>query len=112
MFNFRSGGAKGFVAPLSGNVERPSFHGYTPATRWRPEWTPAFLVFQGGIPRTKSASITGGGQIYGREYTAMNLANIIVANAPGFNSITGGGQIPYDPAFLQPLAGGQSGVGS
>lgn len=91
-----------------------TFHGYAPATRWRPEWTPAFLSFQAGVPRTKGASITGGGQIYGREYRAMaaNAPNVLKAYAPGFYSFTGGGQIPYDPAQLQALFGGARGTGS
>jgi hypothetical protein len=102
------------LGAIFGRKLKKSFHGYTPATRYAPEFIVPFLVFQGGVPKTKFASLVGGGQMPSHEYRAMsaNNGNVLISNAPGYYSITGGGQIPFNPAFLQPLSGGTAGVGS
>lgn len=101
-----------------GRINRAAFHGYAPATKFRPEWTPGFLSFQGGAPNLKFASLAGGGQVYignqqmGRWEGVPVAGNIIYAQSGKIASITGGGQIPYHPAGLQALLGGRQGVGS
>ena len=90
---------------------RPTFHGYAAATRMRPEWQTAFLVFQAGFAHLRDGSMTGGGQIYGHEY-AGTFTPLIVAYAPGVGSTLGGGQLPGYPPSLQALFGGQKGTGS
>ena len=112
MFGF---GRRHPLPPVAGRITRPSFLGYTPATRFNPGGLgvgAGIMVFEGGVNRTKAASITGGGQIYGHEFTAMGMGNIIIANAPGLTSMVGGGQIASRPAWLQALAGGRLGIGS
>lgn len=87
-----------------------SFHGYTPATRLRPEWRVQFLVFQGGAAHLRTGSLTGGGQVYGHEYGAF-FVPIIQQYATPIASAVGGGQVVARPGFLSALFGGSSGVG-
>lgn len=106
------------VPAFIGRINRAAFHGYTPATKFRPEWTPGFLSFQGGMPNLKLASLAGGGQVYignqqmGHWEGHFVAGNIIYNQTGKIASIVGGGQIPYHPAGLQALLGGKSGVGS
>lgn len=90
---------------------RPTFHGYAAALRMRPEWRVAFLVFQGGNPRQRKGSLTGGGQMYAHEFEGR-AAMLAVPNAPGVRSLVAGGQFPAAAAALAALYGGQQGTGS
>lgn len=91
--------------------QRKTFHGYAAPLRYRPEWITAFLVYKAGNPDLKMSSMTGGGQIYGREYRAFGK-QVINDYAPGISSGVGGGQVNARPAFLAALFGGGQGVGS
>lgn len=92
---------------------RPHFQGYATPTKVKPEWTVPYLVFQGGVPRTRDNSLTGGGQIYGREFQAMfSQPPVIVPNRTPIVSLVGGGSLPSMPASLQALLGGAQGSGS
>lgn len=86
---------------------RLTYHGYAAPTLIAPEWTVSYLVFQAGIPRLKSASITGGGQVYGHEYLGF-FRPVVKGYTPAISSLTGGGQIPSSPPFLTRLFGGGS----
>lgn len=90
---------------------RRTFHGYAAPTRFSPQWRVQALVFQAGAARLRNGSLTGGGQIYGREYQGYQQP-LLSDYTPGVLSITGGGQIPAYPASLQALFGGASGTGS
>ena len=89
---------------------RRTFHGYAAAI-WGPRWITPNLVFKAGLPDHKSASITGGGQIYGHEFQGL-FTPLFAWNTPGVVSWTGGGQIPGQPPMLVPLLGGSQGQGS
>lgn len=91
--------------------QRKSFHGYAAPLRFAPQWRVGALVFKAGMPDLKAASITGGGQIYGREYRAYGK-QVISEYTPGIASQTGGGQVNARPAFLSALFGGSQGTGS
>lgn len=91
--------------------QRKSFHGYAAPLRFRPEWRVGALVFKGGAPDLKASSMTGGGQIYGREFRAYGQ-QVISTYTPGIASQVGGGQVPARPAFLSALFGGNQGTGS
>lgn len=87
-----------------------TFHGYS-SPWWGPTWETAYLVYQAGIPRARTASLTGGGQIYGHEF-AGPFTPLYITNTPGVLSITGGGQILGLPPSLAGLFGGNRGLGS
>ncbi len=85
--------------------------GYGIATKVRPEWLVGYLTFQGGIPRQRMGSLTGGGQ------AVANLGGppgppVIVPNTSILTSIAGGGMLPARPFFAAPLAGGASTTGN
>jgi len=84
------------------------FQGYTAAQRLRPEWRVQFLVFQGGNPRLKASSMTGGGQIYGHEYGGY-FQPVRKSYSTPVTSKVGGGQVAARPGFLQALFGGNVG---
>lgn len=90
---------------------RKTFKGYAAPTKVRPEWTVPYLVYQAGIPRSRDMSLTGGGQIYGREFQGT-FTPFVVPNVSRIGSLTGGGQMPSLPPALQALLGGQHGQGS
>jgi hypothetical protein len=71
---------------------------------YRPVWHVGHLVYQGGVPKLKRSSLTGGGFIYGRDLAGKE--------APGWQpyatpvaDFVGGGLIPSRPAFLTGLGG-------
>jgi len=88
-----------------------AFQGYTKPSMYAPQWYVGNLVFQGGNPRQRQGSMTGGGQIYGHELEGL-FQPVIVPYATPVISPVAGGQINANPAFLQALFGGASGNGS
>ena len=96
---------------MFGLPARKTFHGYAAATRWAPQWTVAYLVFQAGAPKLRAGSLTGGGQIYGREYGGM-AQNLLMEYSNPLLAQMGSGQIVAYPPSLAALYGGASGTGS
>jgi hypothetical protein len=92
-------------------IKWPSFNGYAKPGRYIPEWRVGNLVFQSGNPRLKASSMTGGGQIYGHEYTG-DFVPLMQAYTTPIISTVGGGQIPARPSFLTALFGGAQGNGN
>lgn len=88
-----------------------SFLGYTRPLNYAPQWYVGNLVFQGGNPRLRAGSMTGGGQIYGREYQGV-FQPVQVPYATPVVSPVGGGQVLSRPSFMQALFGGAQGTGS
>jgi hypothetical protein len=89
-------------------IKTPSFMGYTKPGRLVPEWYTGYLVFQGGNPRQRTGSLTGGGQVYGHEYAPL-FEPVIQAYSTPVTNLVAGGQIPSNPSFLQALFGGARG---
>jgi hypothetical protein len=90
------------VAPAA--VDSPATEQYAP-TRWRPEWTRESLVFQGGFPKLKRSSMTGGGFIPAKTFAGKE-ALMWQPYATPVSSVTAGGQLPSRPAFLTALLDG------
>lgn len=97
--------------PMFSKTARPSYQGYTAATRISPIWHPGYFVYQGGNAKVRTGSLTGGGQIYGHPYRGY-FKPVVKAYTPGVVSTTGSGQIPSNPAALLALLGGNYGTGS
>jgi hypothetical protein len=89
-------------------------HQYAPAF-YRPVWHVGHLVYQGGIPRLKRSSMTGGGFIpAGRQLTVGlptrgHESPSWQPYATPVSSISGSGITPSRPNFLTRLFGGMLG---
>lgn len=92
----------GSVAPLA--THNPAAHQAAPAW-WRPVWRVGHLVFQGGVPRLKASSLTGGGFFPMKDFAGKEAPSWQPYATP-VSSQVGGGSLPSRPNFLQPLAGG------
>jgi hypothetical protein len=75
---------------------------------YRPVWHVGHLVYQGGIPKLKRSSMTGGGFIPVRQWAGREPPSIQPYATP-VTSMTGGGKIPDRPNFLSALFGGAVG---
>ena len=82
---------------------------------YRPVWHVGHLVYQGGVPRLKRSSMTGGGFIPAGRQILLGLSTR-GKEAPSWqpyatpvNSMTGSGFIPSRPNFLTRLFGGAVG---
>ncbi len=75
---------------------------------YRPVWHVGHLVYQGGIPKLKRSSMTGGGFIPVRQWAGKEAPSTQPYATP-VGSVTGGGQIPSRPNFLTALFGGARG---
>lgn len=93
------------------SLVRKTFHGYAAPTIGRPVWHVGYLVFQGGVPKTRGNSITGGGQIYGHELGLLT-ANVLKDYSTPVSAQMGSGQIVGLPPEVTVLLGGNAGVGS
>lgn len=83
-------------------------NGYTPATRNAPQWYVGYLVFQGGNPRLKRASLTGSGVIPVKAAPAGKFQPTIVGHVGPTVSRTGPGVLPSQMPFLTRLLANQS----
>jgi hypothetical protein len=88
-----------------------SYQGYTAATRIGPRYHVPNLVFRGGTTLQRTGSLTGGGQIYGHEYSSGFQPYIKSYSTPVTNMVAGG-QVVALPPFLQALFGGKMGTSS
>lgn len=85
--------------------------GYTAAERIGPRYYVGNLVFRGGVTLQRQGSLTGGGQIYGHEFSSGFQPMLKSYSTPITNK-TAGGQIAARPPFLQALFGGNVGTSS
>lgn len=76
--------------------------GYGHPARISPEWQVGYLVFRHGQTHLKRSSMTGGGQIYARDYVG-NFQPVIVLHTGPSPSQTGGGFLPQHMPGLQSL---------
>lgn len=75
--------------------------------RWyRPVWHVNHLVFQGGVPRLKRSSLTGGGFLPIRDMAGHESPMWQPYATPVISQV-GGGLMPSRPNFLTALAGGR-----
>lgn len=96
--------AQGAIAPFG--THNPAAH-QSPPSIWRPIWHVGHLVFQGGIPRLKQQSMTGGGFFPVKDFAGREQPSWSPYATP-ISSQIGGGFFASRPNFLQPLAGGAS----
>jgi hypothetical protein len=89
----------------------PKSYGYTPAPRNPPRWIVPQFVFQGGNPRIRIGSLTGGGDIYGKPYLGFFQPCVVPQMAPVVSG-TGGGATLTAPYQLAGLLGGAVGTSS
>jgi hypothetical protein len=76
----------------------------SPPVDYRPVWHVGHLVYQGGVPRLKASSLTGGGFLPMRDLAGKEAPSWQPQAYP-IGDFLGGGAIPSRPAFLQPLSG-------
>jgi hypothetical protein len=88
----------------------PVAHQHAP-TRWRPTWLVHHLVYQGGNPKLKASSLTGGGFIPARQW-AGKYPLFTQPYATPISSAVGGGQVPARPNFITALMNGQINTGT
>lgn len=74
---------------------------------YRPVWHVNHLVYQGGNPKLKRSSLTGGGFIPQRSLAGKEAPSW-KPFTPTLVSTTGGGLVPSRPNFLLALASGAS----
>lgn len=75
---------------------------YTRPRKFAPTWHVPELVFQGGVPRTPTGDIAGGGQVPRRQLYST-FQPVIVGYAPPTQSVTGPGDVVSNPPFLTRL---------
>lgn len=85
--------------------------GYGHPARIMPEWQVGYLTFRGGKTQLKRSSLTGGGQIYARDYSG-SFQPIIVMHAGPSTSLIGGGQLAANMPYLTSLFANPSGANS
>jgi hypothetical protein len=78
----------------------------SPPIRWRPEWLVGHLVFQGGNPRLKQSSMTGGGFIALGNAPRGRQQPSTQTYATPVSSAVGGGNVPSRPNYTTGLLGG------
>jgi hypothetical protein len=71
---------------------------------YRPVWHVGHLVYQGGIPRLKASSSTGGGFLPLRDLAGREQPSWQPYATP-ISSAIGSGVFPQRPNFLSPLGG-------
>lgn len=84
---------------------------YTRPKKWAPTWHVPELVFQAGVPRTRTGDIAGGGQVYTRTIYGT-FQPVIMGYAPSTQSIVGPGNVVANPPFLTRLFKMVTGSGS
>ena len=94
---------------MFGPAKRSTFHDYAAPTQLRPTWRVAYFVYQAGDARIRLGSMTGGGQVYGHEFTGM-FSPLLTANSTPVNNYVGGGQVVSTPPEILALLGGVQGV--
>lgn len=85
--------------------------GYGHPARIMPEWQVGYLVFQQGRANLKRSSLTGGGQIYARDYSGT-FTPIVVMHAGPTTSMIGGGHLAANMPYLTSLFANPSGANS
>lgn len=75
---------------------------------YRPVWHVGHFVYQGGVPKLKRSSMTGGGFIPVRQWRGKEPPSIQPYATP-VGSFVGGGKVPDRPNFLTALFGGKTG---
>lgn len=78
---------------------------------YQPVWHVGHLVFQGGVPRLKASSMTGGGFIPQRQWAGREAPSWQPYATP-ISSQVGGGTVPARPNFLTALFGGRISQGN
>lgn len=76
---------------------------------YRPVWHVGHLVYQGGVPALRRASLTGGGFIYERDYAGREGPSWQPYATP-VTSQVGSGTLPSRANFLTALFGGAVGA--
>lgn len=79
-------------------------------TRYRPVWHVGHLVFKGGVPDLKRASMVGGGFIPIKDGFAGKTGSAWQEYATPVSSMVGPGTMPSRPNFLTRLFGGARGT--
>lgn len=69
---------------------------------WRPVWHVNHLVYQGGVPKLKASSLTGGGFLPQRDLAGKEQPSWQPYATP-VHSQVGAGYFPSRPNFLTPL---------
>jgi hypothetical protein len=85
-----------------------NLRGYGHPSRVMPQWYVGYLTFQAGNPRLKRSSLTGGGQIYARDYVGKFQPVIIMHTSPTVSTV-GSGIVPARTPFLTWLLANPSG---
>ena len=75
---------------------------------FRPEWRVGHLVFQAGVPRLKTSSLTGGGFLARKDPPAGHEQPSWQPYATPVSSFLGGGYLGSRVNFLTPLGGNQA----
>lgn len=83
--------------------------GYGHPTRNAPQWYVGYLTFRQGMTMLKRSSMTGGGQIYAKDYTG-NFQPVIVLHTGPRVSGAGGGFVPQNMPGLTSLYSNPSGA--
>jgi hypothetical protein len=78
-----------------------------PPALYKPVWHVNHLVYQGGVPRLKQASLTGGGFLPMRDFAGREAPSWQPYATPVVSQI-GAGFFPARSNFLQPLSGAQT----
>lgn len=86
-----------------------SMLGYGVPARIGPEWQVGYLLFQNGMAHLKRSSMTGGGQIYARDYVG-NFQPVIVLHSGPTTPLLGGGILPSQMPYLTSLYSNPSGA--
>jgi hypothetical protein len=99
---------------LNGRIPGPAdlanalIPGYGAPARIMPLWEPGYLVYKGGLPSLPRASLTGGGDIYPKDWSGRFKPIIHIFVSPT-NSLLGGGLYPANFPTLQALGLNPSG---
>jgi hypothetical protein len=75
-----------------------------PPALYTPVWHVGHLVYQGGVPRLKASSLTGGGFLPRKDFAGKE-APMWQPYATPLVSVTGAGFAPSNPNYLLPLGG-------
>lgn len=78
---------------MAGNVTIP---GYGRSTRLAPRWYVGYLTFQGGNPRQRIGSLTGGGFVPPRSFDGT-FRPVMKGYTPGVNSAVGAATVVAAP---------------
>jgi hypothetical protein len=96
------------ASQLGANQVIHNASGQAAAELWRPVWHVGHLVFQAGIPRLKTSSLTGGGFIARKDPPAGHEQPSWQPYATPVSSFYGSGYLASRSNFLTPLGGNQA----